>query len=169
MDWGTFAKKGNDKTVTSHRYEEREREKPLNKLTIGIEIPRVGWDRKSALSIKPPDTASPSLSTQKSLFTIFTFKEESIKALSLQHRNPLSPSTTNSTKDSHTSQRKTNICAEATDIIKENNGEEENQEGRDFREYLEKCRKAEEAEERKRKKMAEKRKEVNLSPWARRM
>ncbi|APA10919.1 hypothetical protein sscle_07g056890 [Sclerotinia sclerotiorum 1980 UF-70] len=96
-------------------------------------------------------------------------RRKSLRTPNSEHRNPLSPSTTNSTKDSHTSQRKTNICAEATDIIKENNGEEENQEGRDFREYLEKCRKAEEAEERKRKKMAEKRKEVNLSPWARRM
>ncbi|CAD6444181.1 1be5a4ff-3262-4477-9bf8-13d17c264d47-CDS [Sclerotinia trifoliorum] len=114
-------------------------------------------------------------------------RRKSLRTPNSEHRNPLSPSTTNSTKDSHTSQRKTNICAEATDIIKENNGEGEkngegenhregenhgegeNQEGRDFREYLEKCRKAEEAEERKRKKMAEKRKEVNLSPWARRM
>ncbi|KAF7865360.1 hypothetical protein EAF04_006337 [Stromatinia cepivora] len=96
-------------------------------------------------------------------------RRRSLRTPNSEPRNPLSPSTTNSTKDSHASPRKANICAEATGITKENNGEEENQEGRDFREYLEKCRKAEEAEERKRKKIAEKRKEVNLSPWARRM
>ncbi|KAK6593424.1 hypothetical protein H4I96_11359 [Botrytis cinerea] len=86
-----------------------------------------------------------------------------------EHKNPLSPSTTISTNGSHRSPRKTSICAEVKEASKINNRTDENLEGREFREYLEKCRKADDVEERKRKKMAEKRKEVNLSPWARRM
>ncbi|CCD46764.1 hypothetical protein ACHAPF_008648 [Botrytis cinerea] len=86
-----------------------------------------------------------------------------------EHKNPLSPSTTISTNGSHRSPRKTSICAEVKEASKINNRTDENLEGREFREYLEKCRKEDDVEERKRKKMAEKRKEVNLSPWARRM
>jgi hypothetical protein len=97
-------------------------------------------------------------------------------------KNPLSPSTTNSTtksiSHSHRSSPKTGVRAGAIEITKENDLQEDEhetddeQESRDFKEYLEKCRKAEEEKERKRKKMVEmerRRKAVNLSPWAGRM
>ncbi|KAA8568243.1 hypothetical protein EYC84_008623 [Monilinia fructicola] len=96
----------------------------------------------------------------------------SLKTSNSEHKNPLSPSTTNSTNGSYTFHPRTTVCPDVKEISKENNGEDEDQEGRDFREYLEKCQKAEEAEERKKKKMRameKKRKEVNLSPWAGRM
>ncbi|KAF7899629.1 hypothetical protein EAF00_003965 [Botryotinia globosa] len=96
-------------------------------------------------------------------------RRKSLRTTNFEHKNPLSPSTTNSTNGSHSYPRKTSICAEVKETYKINTGADENLEGRDFKEYLEKCRKEDEADERKRKKMAEKRKEVNLSPWARRM
>ncbi|KAF7959646.1 hypothetical protein EAE96_001261 [Botrytis aclada] len=96
-------------------------------------------------------------------------RRKSLRTPNSEHKNPLSPSTTNSTNGSHRSPRETSICTEVKQTSKIDNGADENIEGREFREYLEKCRKAEEEEERKRKKMAEKRKEVNLSPWASRM
>ncbi|KAF7932939.1 uncharacterized protein EAE97_008706 [Botrytis byssoidea] len=96
-------------------------------------------------------------------------RRKSLRTPKSEHKNPLSPSTTNSTNGSHSDPPKTSICAEVKETYKVNKGVDENLEGQDFKEYLEKCRKAEEADERKRKKMAEKRKEVNLSPWARRM